>query len=104
MNKNKFKKEMSREIKAIIKKYEDIAKEQYQSFTNFISENNILYVLVWDDIEDKYSPLFMPVYDIEENREVTIEDINRNPRLEVTDRVIFMQKLFIKLAKENSKI
>ena len=84
-------------------KFEDIANEQHQCFTNFISENNILYVLVWEDIDDKYSPLFMPVYDIEENREVIIEDINRSPRLEVTDRVAFMQKLFIKFTKENSK-
>ena len=103
MKKNKFEGKLSREIKEIIKKYEDIANEQHQCFTNFISENNILYVLVWEDIDDKYSPLFMPVYDIEENREVIIEDINRSPRLEVTDRVEFMQKLFIKFTKENSK-
>ena len=103
MKKNKFEGKLSREIKEIIKKYEDIANEQHQCFTNFISENNILYVLVWVDIDDKYSPLFMPVYDIEENREVIIEDINRSPRLEVTDRVAFMQKLFIKFTKENSK-
>ena len=91
---------LSIEIKEIIKKYEDIAKEQHQRFINFISENNILYVLVWEDIEDKYSPLFMPVYDIEENREVTSEDLLKSPRLEVTDRVAFMQKLFIKFTKE----
>ncbi|EEO40579.1 hypothetical protein FSCG_01292 [Fusobacterium vincentii 4_1_13] len=101
----KDKNSLSEEIKEIIKKYEDMAKEQHQSFTNFISENNILYVLVWDDIiEDKYSPLFIPIFDLEKRREVPVEDIGKDPRLEVTDRVVFMQKLFIKFAKENSKI
>ncbi len=100
----KEKNSLSEEIKEIIKKYEDMAKEQHQSFTNFISENNILYVLVWDDIEDKYSPLFIPIFDLEKRREVLVEDIGKDPRLEVTDRVAFMQKLFIKFAKENSKI
>lgn len=100
----KEKNSLSEEIKDIIKKYEDMAKEQHQSFTNFISENNILYVLVWDDIEDKYSPLFIPIFDLEKRREVPVEDIGKDPRLEVTDRVAFMQKLFIKFAKENSKI
>ena len=100
----KDKNSLSEEIKEIIKKYEDMAKEQHQSFTNFISENNILYVLVWDDIEDKYSPLFIPIFDLEKRREVPVEDIGKDPRLKVTDRVAFMQKLFIKLAKENSKI
>ncbi|OFL29790.1 hypothetical protein HMPREF2775_05120 [Fusobacterium sp. HMSC064B12] len=100
----KEKNSLSEEIKEIIKKYEDMAKEQHQSFTNFISENNILYVLVWDDIEDKYSPLFIPIFDLEKRREVPVEDIGKDPRLEVTDRVAFMQKLFIKFAKENSKI
>ena len=100
----KEKNSLSDEIKDIIKKYEDMAKEQHQSFTNFISENNILYVLVWDDIEDKYSPLFIPIFDLEKRREVSVEDIGKDPRLEVTDRVAFMQKLFIKFAKENSKI
>lgn len=100
----KEKNSLSEEIKDIIKKYEDMAKEQHQSFTNFISENNILYVLVWDDIEDKYSPLFIPIFDLEKRREVSVEDIGKDPRLEVTDRVAFMQKLFIKFAKENSKI
>ena len=95
---------LSIEIKEIIKKYEDIAKEQHQRFINFISENNILYVLVWEDIEDKYSPLFMPVYDIEENREVTSEDLLKSTRLEVTDRVAFMQKLFIRFAKGEFKL
>ena len=101
----KDKNSLSEEIKEIIKKYEDMAEEQHQSFTNFISENNILYVLVWDDIiEDKYSPLFIPIFDLEKRREVPVEDIGKDPRLEVTDRVVFMQKLFIKFAKENSKI
>ena len=100
----KDKNSLSEEIKEIIKKYEDMANEQHQSFTNFISENNILYVLVWDDIEDKYSPLFIPIFDLEKRREVPVEDIGKDPRLKVTDRVAFMQKLFIKLAKENSKI
>ena len=95
---------LSKEEKEIIKRYEDEAKEQHQSFTNFISENNILYVLVWEDIEDKYSPLFMPVYDIEENREVTSEDLLKSPRLEVTNRVAFMQKLFIRFAKGEFKL
>lgn len=100
----KDKNSLSEEIKEIIKKYEDMAKEQHQSFTNFISENNILYVLVWDDIEDKYSPLFIPIFDLEKRREVPVKDIGKDPRLEVTDRVAFMQKLFIKFAKENSKL
>ena len=100
----KEKNSLSEEIKEIIKKYEDMAKKQHQGFTNFISENNILYVLVWDDIEDKYSPLFIPIFDLEKRREVPVEDIGKDPRLEVTDRVAFMQKLFIKFAKENSKI
>ncbi|WP_187102909.1 hypothetical protein [Fusobacterium polymorphum] len=37
MKKNKFEGKLSREIKEIIKKYEDIANEQHQCFTNFSS-------------------------------------------------------------------
>ena len=97
---------LSGEAKQLVDKFSRTAKEKGKPFTDFESEG-LLYVTVYDENNLVY---YIKKIQWKEKRNrkrllrKSIEDINRNPRLEVTDRVIFMQKLFIKLAKENSKI
>lgn len=87
----KVKSGLSGEVRAIIEKYEREAKEKGKGFINFASENRILYVLKWIEKENKILPVFLPVYNLKENRKLTENDI-RNNRY-ITADVVKMQEI-----------
>lgn len=92
----KIKSGLSGEVKAIIEKYEREAKEKNKSFINFASENRILYVLKWIEKESKILPVFLPVFDLKENRKVTESDLKNNSRYVPTADVVRMQEIIEK--------
>lgn len=94
VKKSKIKSGLSTEIKAIIEKYEREAKEKNKGFINFVGENKILYVLKWIEKESKILPVFLPVYNLKENRKLTENDI-RNNRY-ITADVVRMQEIISK--------
>lgn len=94
VKKSKIKSGLSPEVKAIIEKYEKEAKEKNKSFINFASENRILYVLKWIEKESKILPVFLPVYNLKENKKLTENDI-RNNRY-ITADVVRMQEIIEK--------
>ena len=91
---SKVKSGLSTEIKEIIEKYEREAKAKGKSFINFASENRILYVLKWIEKESKILPVFLPVFDLKENKKLTENDI-RNNRY-ITADVVRMQQIIEK--------
>ena len=91
---SKIKNGLSGEVKALIEKYEREAKEKGKGFINFASENKILYVLRWIQKESKILPVFLPVYNLKENRKLTENDI-RNNRY-ITADVVRMQEIISK--------
>ena len=92
----KVKSGLSGEVKAIIEKYEREAKALNKSFINFASENRILYVLKWIEKESKILPVFLPVFDLKENRKVTESDLKNNSRYVPTADVVRMQEIIEK--------
>lgn len=94
VKKSKIKSGLSPEVKAIIEKYEKEAKEKNKSFINFASENRILYVLKWIEKESKILPVFLPVFNLKENKKLTENDI-RNNRY-ITADVVRMQEIIEK--------
>lgn len=94
VKKSKIKSGLSPEVKAIIEKYEKEAKEKNKSFINFASENKILYVLKWIEKESKILPVFLPVFNLKENKKLTENDI-RNNRY-ITADVVRMQEIIEK--------
>lgn len=99
----KVKSGLSTEIKEIIEKYEREAKAIGKGFSNFVSENKILYVLKWVEKESKVLPLFYPVYDIKKHKKLTKDDI-KNSEYMVTTDVIRMQEIFEKSNELMEKI
>jgi hypothetical protein len=99
----KVKTGLSTEIKEIIEKYEREAKALNKGFSNFVSENKILYVLKWVEKESKILPLFYPVYDIKKHKKLTRDDI-KNSEYMVTSDVIRMQEIFEKSNELMEKI
>lgn len=99
----KVKTGLSTEIKEIIEKYEREAKALNKGFSNFISENKILYVLKWVEKRSKILPLFYPVYDIKKHKKLTKDDI-KNSGYMVTNDVIRMQEIFEKSNELMEKI
>ena len=99
----KIKNGLSTEIKEIIEKYEREAKALNKGFSNFVSENKILYVLKWVEKESKVLPLFYPVYDIKKHKKLTKDDI-KNSEYMVTTDVIRMQEIFEKSNELMEKI
>lgn len=99
----KIKTGLSTEIKEIIEKYEREAKALNKGFSNFISENKILYVLKWVEKRSKILPLFYPVYDIKKHKKLTKDDI-KNSGYMVTNDVIRMQEIFEKSNELMEKI
>lgn len=99
----KIKTGLSTEIKEIIEKYEREAKALNKGFSNFVSENKILYVLKWVEKESKILPLFYPVYDIKKHKKLTRDDI-KNSEYMVTSDVIRMQEIFEKSNELMEKI
>jgi|GEM_PF-1170952 hypothetical protein len=99
----KVKSGLSTEIKEIIEKYEREAKALNKGFSNFVSENKILYVLKWVEKESKVLPLFYPVYDIKKHKKLTKNDI-KNSEYMVTSDVIRMQEIFEKSNELMEKI
>lgn len=95
VKKSKIKTGLSPEIKALIEKYEKEAKEKGKSFINFASENRILYVLKWIEKESKILPVFLPVYNLKENRKLTENEIRNNNRY-ITADVVRMQEIIEK--------
>lgn len=93
---SKIKNGLSGEVKAIIEKYEREAKALNKSFINFASENRILYVLKWIEKESKILPVFLPVFDLKENRKVTESDLKNNSRYVPTADVVRMQEIIEK--------
>lgn len=91
----KVKSGLSVEVKGIIEKYEREAKALNKGFINFASENKILYVLKWIEKESKILPVFLPVYNLKENRKLTENEIRNNNRY-ITDDVVRMQKIIEK--------
>lgn len=100
---SKIKTGLSTEIKEIIEKYEREAKALNKGFSNFVSENKILYVLKWVEKESKILPLFYPIYDIKKHKKLTKDDI-KNSEYMVTNDVIRMQEIFEKSNELMEKI
>lgn len=94
VKKSKIKSGLSEEIKGIIEKYEREAREKNKGFINFVGENKILYVLKWIEKESKILPVFLPVFDLKENKKLTENDI-RNNRY-ITADVVRMQEIISK--------
>ena len=91
----KVKSGLSGEVRAIIEKYEREAKEKNKGFINFVGENKILYVLKWLEKESKILPVFLPVYNLKENRKLTENEIRNNNRY-ITADVVRMQEIIEK--------
>lgn len=96
MKKSKIKSGLTEEVKGIIKKYEREAKAMGKGFISFASENKILYVLRWIEKESKILPVFLPVFDLKENRKVTESDLKNNSRYVPTADVVRMQEIIEK--------
>lgn len=92
---SKIKSGLSTEIKALIEKYEREAKEKGKGFISFASENKVLYVLRWLEKESKILPVFLPVYNLKENRKLTENEIRNNNRY-ITADVVRMQEIIEK--------
>lgn len=92
VKKSKIKSGLSPEVKGLIERYEREAKALNKSFINFASENRILYVLKWIEKESKILPIFLPVYDLKENRKLTENEIRNNNRY-ITADVVRMQEI-----------
>lgn len=95
VKKSKIKSGLSTEIKALIEKHEREAKALNKGFINFASENKILYVLRWIKKESKILPVFLPVYNLKENRKLTENEIRNNNRY-ITADVVRMQEIIEK--------
>lgn len=96
MKKSKIKSGLTEEVKGIIEKYEREAKAMGKGFISFASENKILYVLRWIEKESKILPVFLPVFDLKENRKVTESDLKNNSRYVPTADVVRMQEIIEK--------
>ena len=87
--KKKFTGGLCGEAKALVEKYEKEAKLKHKTFTNMVNHNGILFVLKWAD--DK--PFLLPVWSIEENKKIDIEDIKK---VEITEDVALLQNIIRK--------
>lgn len=95
VKKSKIKSGLSPEVKQLIERYEREAKEKNKGFINFVGENKILYVLKWIEKESKILPVFLPVYNLKENRKLTENEIRNNNRY-ITADVVRMQEIIEK--------
>lgn len=95
VKKSKIKSGLSPEVKQIIERYEKEAKAKGKGFIHFASENKVLYVLKWIEKESKILPVFLPVYNLKENRKLTENEIRNNNRY-ITADVVRMQEIIEK--------